>query len=287
MGQDALLETGRDCRVIVGHHGADQVADVRVWGDARVDAEGTLDLTALGGVRIRCGDSVISVMTDHIELKSKRVSLVASEELIAQGDGPTLHLSDRAELNADDVRLHGSASSVRLDSEARIKSNAIKLQSGSDSVSQSSASATPETRRIDVRAVDDSHRTLANRKYQLRVQGQTLEGTTDGDGVVSVDVPRDARIVTLTVWPDDPPKRRALSWDLRVSELASAESLAGAQQRLSNLGLYHGAAHGEVDGATRKALREFQRIQGLSETGELDDDTRSKLSHVPDRTPST
>lgn len=215
-----------------------------MWGDARVDAEGTLDLTAVKGVRIRCGDSVISLTGDHIEIKSKRVSLLASDELLAQGDGPTLHLSDRAELNADDVRLHGSGSSVRLDAEAKVKGSAVKLQSNADSASESSDSAKAETRHVEVRAVDDAHRALAHRKYELRVQGQTLRGTTDGDGVVSVDVPKDARVMKLTVWPDAPPKRRALSWD----------------------------------------LREFQRIQGLTESGALDDDTRTKLAQVPDRT---
>ncbi len=284
VGEDALLQTGRDCRVVVGHHGTDQVAELRAWGDARVDAEGTLELTAVKGIRIRCGESVLSMTDDRVELKSKNVSLVGSEELLAQGDGPSLHLTDRAELNADDVRLHASGASVRLDSEAKIKSAAIKLQSGSERASRDDGSATAQTRHVEVRAVDAAHRVLANRKYELRVLDRKLLGTTDGDGVVSVDVPREARLARLTVWPDDPPRKRALSWDVRIAELAAADSVDGAQQRLYNLGLYHGTAHGEIDDATRRAIRAFQRLQGLTESGELDDDTRSKLARVPDRT---
>ena len=285
VGVDALLQTGRDCRVIVGHHGTDQVADLRAWGDVRVDAEGVLELIARGGVRIRCGDSTLSMTDDHIEIKSRSVSLTGTDELTVQGNGPTLHLTDRAELSADDLRLFASGATLRLDAEAKLLSSAIKLQSGSERPPGDSADATSQTRPLVVRAMDAAHRALANRKYELRVQGKTLQGTTDGDGVATVDVPRDARLARFTVWPDDPPRERSLSWDVRIAPQADAGSVAGAQQRLANLGLYGGLAHGEIDHATREAIRRFQRLHELAETGELDDDTRGKIADVPDRTP--
>lgn len=59
--------------------------------------------------------------------------------------------------------------------------------------------------------------------------------------------------------------------------LAQDAGVRNAQQRLLNLGFVAGAADGFMGPRTRRALREFQRREGLPETGELDDATSLRL----------
>jgi localization factor PodJL len=65
------------------------------------------------------------------------------------------------------------------------------------------------------------------------------------------------------------------------SQVASAETLA-AQQALGQLGYYQGALNGAPSAALSNAIREYQRDQGLQQTGSLDAATATRLE---DQTP--
>jgi hypothetical protein len=71
------------------------------------------------------------------------------------------------------------------------------------------------------------------------------------------------------VWPFQQPTT--------VDELLRRREIKAAQEALSRLGFYYGSADGLAGLATRSAIRKFQALKGLPETGDLDQKTKSAL----------
>jgi len=105
---------------------------------------------------------------------------------------------------------------------------------------------------------------LAGKAYRLDVDGQSHQGTTGGDGLVDVAIPIDASSALLEC-PDVPFKQRVM-----LGRLDPADTVAGAQARLQNLGAVPLDVSGELDELTVAALGAFQASRGLGVTGELD-----------------
>lgn len=105
--------------------------------------------------------------------------------------------------------------------------------------------------------------------------GRTLQGSTDGDGILRTYVPSAARSARLYL-ADEP-----VSIEVTFGELQPVSEIRGVQQRLRNLGFDIGDEEAFGPG-TRSALRAFQLRAGLQETGELDDATRESLARYHD-----
>lgn len=67
---------------------------------------------------------------------------------------------------------------------------------------------------------------------------------------------------------------------VKLGELPGPDTVQGAQVRLRNLGYYWGTIGNTVDGATAKALKDFQTEHGLEPTGALDAPTQAKLAEI-------
>lgn len=117
---------------------------------------------------------------------------------------------------------------------------------------------------------------FAEKKYELDVGGETIEGETDGDGLVEADVPADASEALLR-FPDD-----GVSFRLLLGELDPITEISGVRHRLDNLGYACGDGDA-VDDELTLALRRFQEDRGLTPTGALDDATRDALKSHHDR----
>lgn len=116
--------------------------------------------------------------------------------------------------------------------------------------------------------------------FRLIVDGRTHEGATDSDGVGEIPVAPDARRARLYI--DDPESPQ--EHDVALGQLRPADSIDGAQARLRNLGYEDVRVTGELDDATRSALRAFQAAQGLGVTGQLDAATSERLRTQHDST---
>ncbi len=127
--------------------------------------------------------------------------------------------------------------------------------------------------KLQVRVLKDGE-PRAGAPYTLNVDGKLSRGSLDGDGLVEIPVPPDARRALLTVGKDESDRQE---FDLRLSSLDPIASVSGVQQRLDNLG-YPCAKSGELDEATRAALADFQRASDLEATGEADQKTRDRLA---------
>jgi N-acetylmuramoyl-L-alanine amidase len=117
----------------------------------------------------------------------------------------------------------------------------------------------------------------ANKKYELEVGGTTIRGSTDQTGLLCVDLPADAAAGTLKFWPGEKKSDGTIIWKLSFGHLDPSDTATGAQARLNNLGFYCGPVDGVIGPKTKRALRAFQRVNGLPVTGRLDATTSALL----------
>jgi hypothetical protein len=115
--------------------------------------------------------------------------------------------------------------------------------------------------------------------YTAVIDGVRHEGTTDGSGTVVLAVRPGSRRALLTVHE----RRDDYEFDdrmqLDLGGLDPASSSSGVQGRLRNLGYPVGPIDGVAGARTRAALRDYQRRNGLDETGEADEAT---IAHLRD-----
>jgi N-acetylmuramoyl-L-alanine amidase len=117
---------------------------------------------------------------------------------------------------------------------------------------------------------------FAKKKYEIDVEGETIKGVTDGDGLVEATVPASASEATLR-FPAD-----RVTFRLRLGDIDPITEISGVRHRLDNLG-YPCRDGDVVDDELTEALRRFQEDRGLDPTGALDDKTRDALKQEHDR----
>jgi hypothetical protein len=122
---------------------------------------------------------------------------------------------------------------------------------------------------------DDQPR--ANLPYTLEVEGEQRSGVTDADGKIDERIPGNATRGRLTVGSETEGQE---VYDLNLGKLDPVEAISGVQARLSHLGFYDDEVNGQLDEPTREALREFQKSERLTETGQPDQRTRQRLKQV-------
>lgn len=115
---------------------------------------------------------------------------------------------------------------------------------------------------------------LANESYKLTGVGQTVEGTTDGSAKASLSVPVNVSEVRVAM------RDGALVFGLKVGFLEPVEEDPGGVQRLATLGylyLPHDATEELRERRIERAYLEFQRDEGLPQSGFLDEETMNAL----------
>lgn len=129
-----------------------------------------------------------------------------------------------------------------------------------------------EPAHLKLQVLDDD-RPVANQPYELWIDGQTQRGTTDPEGKLDIPIPPNAKRAKLKVGtaPND------FEYDLELGATEPVEDLKGVQQRLRNLGFRAVPIDGDPGSETAEALRAFQKLNNLPETGEADGATRQKL----------
>lgn len=130
--------------------------------------------------------------------------------------------------------------------------------------------------------LDDEGKALTNKRYELELGDELLNGETDGEGTIEVVIPPRPTKGKLVLFLDDEADTR-LTWNLRLGGLDPIDTLSGVKARLTNLGFVCGAIDDSLNPETVKALRDFQIVYRLAVTGKVDDDTRAKLLSVHDK----
>lgn len=127
----------------------------------------------------------------------------------------------------------------------------------------------------------DGDDAIADEPYLIEGLGEPVHGSTGPGGEVSITAPVHLREVTLTLL------RRNVAFPVRIGDMDPVSEASGVRKRLEHLGCYGmlGFACDEEspsDEATRdrRAIAVFQRLQRLTPTGSLDDETRAALARA-------
>ena len=118
---------------------------------------------------------------------------------------------------------------------------------------------------------------LGNARYSIQGLGAPLEGTTDGSGVLTAEIPVHVREVNV-VFP-----AVHVDYEVLLGDLDPIDETTGVRKRLEHLG-YRAPTQGasesdaEAEEADRAAIAAFQAAKSLEETGELDDATKAALA---------
>lgn len=133
-----------------------------------------------------------------------------------------------------------------------------------------------DLKQLQIKVLDGYREPLASKPFELTISAQPpirIEGTTDGGGVLSAEVPPAALRGELAVFMDEQ-RTETHRWTLMFGELPTIERTVGLQARLNLLGVHSGAPLRDND-ALREGLYAYQSArEGLEPTGEPDDDTR-------------
>lgn len=146
---------------------------------------------------------------------------------------------------------------------------------------------------------DDDGKAHGNCRYEFWVNGKRYDppGTSGElrsreDGLVYQLVPLE-RDVVLRAWLEDPKAKQKykelepspedeeefdyISIQLNPAHLDPIDTVEGLQDRLTNLGYELKDVWGTLGHGTRDAIREFQQDVGLTQSGEMDTETRKRL----------
>jgi N-acetylmuramoyl-L-alanine amidase len=145
------------------------------------------------------------------------------------------------------------------------------VPAGTDALHRFVRKGVPAKLRVVVEYEDDP---VANADYVLTLDRTIRQGKTDGQGLLEESIPPDASQGLLEV--------NGLRFDLQLGALDPSSEDIGSQQRLANLGFYHGELDGIIGPETQEAIGVFQARVGLPVTQELDDDTLDLLLHRHD-----
>jgi len=122
---------------------------------------------------------------------------------------------------------------------------------------------------LRVRLHDPDGSAIAGARYELVVGPQRFTGDTGPDGVVEQDVDATATEGLLRLFDADG-TTVVSTLTLAIGHLDPADTPSGVRARLKNLGLLS-------LGGEDEAIRALQSEEGLAETGEIDDATRTAL----------
>lgn len=107
---------------------------------------------------------------------------------------------------------------------------------------------------------------------ELEGSANVVEAFTDENGVVRFDIPLQASSGVLKIDAFE-------SYHLLFANLDPVITVSGAQQRLSNLG-HIVDCNNELDENTKRAFLKFQKDEGITESGLLDEDTMTALEKI-------
>jgi len=119
---------------------------------------------------------------------------------------------------------------------------------------------------------DNNNKPIANTPYQLNLERQTIEGQTDGDGLLEQQIAPDAAEGYLLI--------QHREFLLKIGHLDPIDTITGVQARLKNLGYYGGEVDGVKGKQTLSAIEEFQCDHGLTVDGIAGPNTQSKLKEI-------
>lgn len=124
--------------------------------------------------------------------------------------------------------------------------------------------------KLQLQFFDEAKEPVANCPCTVEIDGVSQSLRTDGDGKLELSISPGARAVKVR-FDTEKDEWKELEYEFQLGGIDPLTEESGVRQRLVNVGCLDEGASLE-DG-----IRAFQRMEGLEETGEMDEGTRSKL----------
>lgn len=112
--------------------------------------------------------------------------------------------------------------------------------------------------------------------FILSAKGGFIEGNTDSDGLIDIQIPADEKKVKLTFKG----RKNPLEFEIDLGSLSPADTVSGVQQRLRNLGYYFGNIDNQLNETLQRALESFQAEHKLTISRQIDLQTEQKLTEI-------
>lgn len=205
VGRDLALNVGRDVKVDVARnltaavHG-DEGVSLRAAGPVHVNADTRVNVTAREGITLRCGDSVLAITPEGIELDTRNLTLRGHDAVRIAQDFASLTL-DMGELTVDasTLTLRSHTSSVIVGQDLDLFGTRVRIATGGTEPPHGDAHpphehAHPPTLHASVRPHTDEHGAPVGSLIVSDAEGHTVrtipasEGTLAG-GLLRFDLP--------------------------------------------------------------------------------------------------
>ncbi len=257
----------------------DTLAQTSVDGRLVLGASKSVTIHAMESVRLQVGTSVLELSPTGIKLSASKIELKA-EEIVAEGSGPRLSLTEDAELVSEKIGIYSKKGGLEMEDDTLLWGQNLKLNPQRTGPTKETASEEQKTKPFKVQLSDPDIEPYAGRTYVLFAEGVRFEGKTDGDGKIEIDVPEATTQVDITLYLDEYPTGRRKTWSIRVAALPPPSTWPGALMRLHNLGYYDSGPKEIPTAIERDAVVWFQRDHDIEPSGELDGGTASELEKV-------
>jgi type VI secretion system secreted protein VgrG len=255
-----------------------------VIGGHTTYATDTVHITSEKKIVLEVGDSRVVIEADKIRIETKALEVVTNEKVTMEAPGSELQIAkDRFDVAAKKVNLYSKGASVELSSNADVNGAKVNLNCGGGSSDLKNADGTPmKLKPLKLTLHDEDMNPFANKKYRLFVAGIKFEGSTDGKGSLTEQVPEEATLGQLTLWIDEYPTGIRINWPIEMiaGPLPDAATVEGALIRLTQLGYYTGEIGALLGDTGEAALRAFQGDYEIPVTGAVDSTTSSKLKEI-------
>jgi Putative peptidoglycan binding domain len=130
---------------------------------------------------------------------------------------------------------------------------------------------------------DENEKPFADTRYELTIDKEVYEGTTDSAGKIEQEIKANARSGQVTLYVKDDEGNEVVGvLPVEFGHLDPVAEATGVQARLNNLGFECGKPDGVIGEKTQAALLAFQKKHGLPESGECCAATREKLRQTHD-----
>ncbi len=135
-----------------------------------------------------------------------------------------------------------------------------------------------EEKEIKIVLKDHNGNKFVNKKYEIRIGQKVISGNTDSEGLIKAKFPINILQAKLLVWLKKGEKA-SYSTILQLQDFEDDNNTHEIQMKLQNLGFYAGRIDGELGNMTKEAIKNFQKKNNLTVTGEVNPALTSKISN--------
>lgn len=202
--EDVTLRVKGHLVTIVGQHDARKSSILHVEGASQLHGTGATEISSERGITLRCGDSLVRIGPDAIELTSPRVTVTGDEVFLRGRDSTRLDtkkldvaVEENTLIKSDKkIVLKGEGGQLQLDRNARLDGDLVKLNCAPDPVDDQAPEEEEPLEPTTIELKDQEGKPLAGQRFILVLpDGSEVGGKLDKDGKAVVFVEESGDVI--------------------------------------------------------------------------------------------